>query len=115
MTMFRIVFDLFLVAVLGYIGVTFYLQYREEQVGTVWQKSLAAAKDSATILVVKVGAVCGTLIGMIGDLGDLFNRPQIREYAEAALGSPEVVSGVLLAFSLIVFFARTRKSSSDPV
>ena len=111
----RVIFDLCLVGVLGYIGVTFYMQYREELVGTWWQKSLAAARDSATILWTKFCAALALIIYQLENIADLIGMPEAKEFISIWLGNPKVISGVMLAISLVTFYARVRSKSSEPV
>lgn len=111
----RIIFDLCLVAALGYIGVTFYLQYREEQVGTWWQKSLAAARDSATILWTKFCAAVALVVYQLDSLADLAGLPEWKDAINTWLGNPRAIAGVMLAISLVTFWARTRRASDSPV
>lgn len=110
----RVIFDLCLVAALGYIVVTFYLQYREEQVGTWWQKSLAAARDSATILWTKFCAALALVVYQLDNIADLAGFPEVKEFINVWFGNPQVISGLMLAIAAVTFWARTRKSSSNP-
>lgn len=111
----RVIFDLCLVAALGYIGITFYLQYREELVGSWWQKSIAAARDSATILWTKFCAALALIVYQLDNIADLVGMPEAKEFINNWLGNPKAISGVMLAISLVTFYARTRKASSNPV
>lgn len=107
MQTFKTIFALALVGVFAYLAITVYIQYRAAT-GPLWQRALAAAQNSATILWAKFGMLLAALVGAIGDIGDLFGDPNIRGYAETFLGNPKVVAGILLAFSLVTVAARKR-------
>lgn len=111
----RIIFDLCLVTVLGYICVTFYMQYREEIVGTWWQKSLHAARDSATILWTKFCAALALIVFQLDNMVDLIGLPEWKDAINTWLGNPKAIAGVMLAISLVTFYARTRPKSQNPV
>ena len=111
----RVIFDLCVVAALAYVGITFYLQYREEKVGTVWQKSLAAARDSATILWTKFCAALALIVYQLDNIADLVGMPEAKDFINNWIGNPKAISGIMLLISLVTFWARTRKASSNPV
>lgn len=115
MRTFSIVVDLCVLAALGYIAVTFWLQYRQEPVGSMWQKALAAARDSATILWTRFCAALALVVYQLDNLADLVGLPEAKNFIDTWAGNPKAISGIMLLISLITFIARTRRGSSNPV
>ncbi len=103
----RIIFDFALIAIIAYIGVTTYLQYRKE-VGTTWQRLLATAKDSATILWSKFCILVAAIAGEMDTIATALGAPQVGDFINTWFGNPKVISGIMLAIALITIKARTR-------
>lgn len=103
-----------LIISLGLVAVALYLvwqvaaRYRAAE-GTVWERLLATAKDSATILFNKVVAVVALLVGGLGDVAEFAGQPELKTTIETYLGgNPKVLTVVLLIVATITIFARKR-------
>jgi hypothetical protein len=64
--MLLLIWDLLLLAALGYIVVDAVISYRAA-VGTVWQRLLAAGKDSATVLWARFTVCVAAVANGLGD------------------------------------------------
>ena len=112
----QFIITLAFLAIAGTIAATFYSQYRTtDPTCTRFQRLIRAAEGSATILWAKFVAVLAMVVGSIGDIGDALGQPEIRGYAETALGNPKIVAGILLSVSFVTIAARKRPSSLSPL
>ena len=109
----RLAIDLCLLALLAYIVWTIYSQYQKEAGTNVWQRLIAACRDSATILVAKLMAIAGALVDQVDDLAGLIGGPEAQQFVTQWF-NPKVAAALLLACAFLVFKARTRLGSSNP-
>lgn len=103
----KVFFDLLFLAIIAYVGVTNYLQYRKE-VGTTWQRLLATAKDSATILWSKFCILVAAVAGEADNLADFLGAPEAKDFINNWIGNPKVISAIMVAIALITIKARGR-------
>ena len=94
------------VIVIGWIGFTFVHAWMVET-GSLWQRTLKAGKESATIVWAKVVIIAGGLavvLDRIADLaGDSSLAAQIQQYA-----TPQTVGYVMIAIMFVNVWARLR-------
>lgn len=107
LTTIRILIACGFLSVIGYFGWSIYRGYRAAT-GNTWERLIAAAKDSATILWARFVAIIASVVGVIGDAGNLFGLPQVQPFVEQWLSNPKVIAAVLLGVSLITELARKR-------
>lgn len=104
---FNLIITITFVALVVYIVADTYRRYRVAQ-GTVWERLLLSARNSATVLWGNFVMAVAALVGIIGDAGDAIGVPQVRDYAQEILGNPKFVAGIMLAISAISVLARKR-------
>lgn len=107
------IFDLIVLAFFLYVvwsGVTAY----RAATGSVWQKVLAAGRDSLTIVWLRFVGFVGAGIDLLVQGADLINAPQVSA-AISSYGNPKIVAGVLIGVAVIGEWARRRKGSKDPI
>src|ERR1700743_421621 len=75
--------------------------------GSFWQRTLAAGKNSATIVWAKVVLIAGGLVAVLDKIAHLFGDPslatQIQQYV-----TPQIVSYVMMGIMAINVWARLR-------
>src|SRR6201986_4300728 len=75
--------------------------------GSVWQRTLKAGKNSATIVWAKVVLIAGGLVAVLDKIANLFGDPslatQIQQYV-----TPQIVSYVMMGIMAITVGARLR-------
>lgn len=108
-----LLFSLAFLAVMAYVVVTFYMQYRLETNETVWGKLLAAAKHSATILWSKFVIIVACVIAQLDSIALMVGSPEAKEFIDRWLSNPKLVAGIMLVISFITIRARLRPSSAD--
>ena len=113
LTYLRLGFDLLLVGLAAYILITTYLQWRQTS-GSSVNRLLATARNSATILWTKWTAIVAAIVANVGTLADAVGLPEVHTAIQQWV-TPQTLSAVLAVFAVVTFFARTRKSSTDPV
>ena len=90
----------------GWIASTFVHAWTVEP-GSIWQRTLKAGKDSATIVWAKLVIVAGGLVAVLDKAADLAGDPsltaQIQQYA-----TPQVVGYVMIAIMFVNVWARLR-------
>lgn len=103
----RVAIALALVALVIYIVATGYAQFAKSS-GTVWERLLAAGRDSATIL---WGKFCLVLAGIIGNLdstADVLNLPEMKTFINSWVGDPKLIAGIMAAIAFVSILARKR-------
>ena len=108
MHMLGLLFSLALLALVGYGGWTFYKDYKDEKVGSVWQRAVAAAQHSATMLWQKFCIVVAAVVAQLDNLADLFNAPEAKDFINTWLGNPKLIAAIMLAMATITIVARKR-------
>lgn len=104
--MFNIMLLITAAGALGYGAWRVVTYYRAAQ-GDWWQRLLATAKDSATILWQKIVAAGGLLMLAVSSAADVFNAPEVKQ-AIADHMSPGVAGTALLVIAVIGVWARLR-------
>lgn len=93
-------------AMIGWIVFTFVRAWTVES-GSLWQRTLKAGKDSATIVWTKVVLVVGGLVAVLDKMATLAGDPslaaQIQQYA-----TPQIVSYAMIAIMFVNIWARLR-------
>jgi len=102
-----IVFQLGIVGLAGYFGYTVYKGYRSAT-GTVWQRLLAGARSSATMLWGKFAIALAAVVANLDHIADALGQPDAKQYIQDALGNPKAVAGVMLVITAISMWARMR-------
>ena len=91
---------------IGWIVFTFVHAWITET-GSVWQRTLKAGKDSATIVWAKVVLVVGGLVAVLDKIATLAGDPslatQIQQYV-----TPQIVSYVMMGIMAVNVWARLR-------
>jgi hypothetical protein len=102
----RFAFDLIITAALIYIVVDAVMSYRAA-VGSVWQRLLAAGKDSATILWARFVVVAAWIVNALVWLAELLNAPNVAA-AIQQYGGPKTVAAIMVTVAFITELARRR-------
>ncbi len=93
-------------AMIGWLGFTFVRAWSIES-GSLWQRTLKAGKDSATIVWAKAVIIAGGLVAVLDKVATLAGDPslaaQIQQYA-----TPQIVSYVMIAIMFVNIWARLR-------
>jgi hypothetical protein len=95
------------IAAFSYGVFRFVRNYREAQGLTTWERLLAAAKDSATVLWSYTVLLGGYIITGLAYGADFLNLPEVRDLVQESL-PPEVVGPVLVVIAAMTFVARLR-------
>ena len=82
------------------------VRYRAAE-GSTWERALATAKGSASILWQYIVGLGGLAITWATSAADLFNMPEAQEILKTYL-RPDVVGVVLVAIAVIGVIARLR-------
>jgi hypothetical protein len=76
---------------------------------TFWQKVWAVCYQSATVVVSYVGGALGLAVSQLDTVAALVGDPGLQaEVSKVFGGNPQMLGGVMIAFSVIVFAARMR-------
>ncbi len=75
--------------------------------GSPWQRLLATADESATILWAKFTAVVAVLAGGLDYIADYIGQPEIAD-AIKALMKPQFVAGFMIFVAVVTVWARKR-------
>jgi hypothetical protein len=75
--------------------------------GTFWQKLLASAKRSVTILIQFFVLLWSWAISGAGMASDVINLPQVREFMNIML-KPVYISGIIACIATLTILARMR-------
>jgi hypothetical protein len=103
----RYTFDIGILAVAAYFAYTVWDGYRDAT-GTTWQRLLAGARSSATILWAKFCLVLAGLTGNLDTAADLLGQPDMKQYINAAIGNPKTVAIIMVVIPLVSILARRR-------
>jgi hypothetical protein len=76
-------------------------------VGSVWQRTLAAGKQSATIVWARLVVIITAGISGLAWLADFVNQPGVSAAITTYL-KPNVVAGIMVAVAVITELARRR-------
>jgi len=102
----RVILALAAVGLAAYIVTVFVMEYREAR-GSVWERLLEAARDSATILWQKFVIIVAAGGASLGQFTDLIDQPELKSGIQAAM-KPEYVAAFTIAVALISWWARKR-------
>ena len=108
--MVRLIFAVGFAIVAVYVAYDIYSRYRTAT-GSTWDRLLAAAKDSATMLFGKFTIILAGIVGALNDFLDAIGQSQLKEYVDAALGNPKAVAGVMIGIAVVSMAARMRTLS----
>jgi hypothetical protein len=90
----------------GWIGFTFVYAWMTET-GSLWQRTLKAGRESATIVWAKVVMIAGGLVAVLDTIADLAGDPsltaQIQQYT-----TPQIVGYVMVGIMFVNVWARLR-------
>lgn len=106
----RIVFALFLIAIVAFFVFDMVKLYAATP-GSTWDRILAAGRGSATIVWGRFVAIVAAAIGLLPDAADLFGDPSLGDAIKAAL-NPQYVAAFTIGIALISIFARRRTLKS---
>jgi|GEM_PF-6648267 hypothetical protein len=107
----RLVFDFGLAALAAYFVFNVYAGYRAAT-GTVWQRLLAGARNSATMLWSKFCIILAAVVANLDQIADAIGQPEAKQYIADILGNPKAVAGVMLAITAVTMIARARTLTS---
>lgn len=79
----------------------------KNQTGTVWQRILGTANESATILWAKFVAAIAIIVGGMDYIADIIGAPEVKDAIQGVM-NPKYVAGFLVAVALITVIARKR-------
>jgi len=96
--------------VIGYIGYIAAMSWRK-QTGSVWERVLGTANDSATILWSKLVAAIGALVAGLDFVADYLDAPDVKSTLQGMV-NPKYVGGFVLAVALVTIAARMRSLKS---
>lgn len=94
------------IAIIAYFGFTFYKALRDAS-GSTWQRVIAAAQGSATILWARFVALVGLATGGLASAADYLGDPSIGS-AIQTYGKPQYVAAALVLIAVITTWARKR-------
>lgn len=109
--MFNIILLTAIAGVLSYLGFRIYTRY-SATTGSPWERVLATASGSATVLWQKVIAVGGMVLMGLGALSEVAGVPEVQTTIQTYL-SPEIAGGALCVIALIGVWARLRTLGSQ--
>lgn len=95
-----------MLAVAATLGGLFYRAYRATP-GSAWDRALAAAHGSATILWARLVAFISAAATSFAGFAEILGAPAVSDAIRAAL-TPEYVGPVMIAMALISEWARRR-------
>ncbi len=91
------------VAYVVYVVVSTFLK----ETGKPWERLLATAQHSATILWAKFTAVLGVIVGGLEYIADYVGQPEIAEAIKAAM-QPKYVAVFVVFVAVVTIWARKR-------
>lgn len=94
------------IAIIAYFGYEFYKAYRAAS-GTIFQRSVAAAKGSATVLWARFVGLVGLATGGLASAADYLGDPSIGA-AIQTYGKPQYIAAALVLIALVTTWARKR-------
>ena len=92
--------------IIVYFGWTFYSTYKAAT-GSTFERAVAAAKGSATILWARFVALVGLATGGLASGADLLGDPSVGQ-AIQAYAKPQYVAGALVLIAVVTTWARKR-------
>lgn len=103
---FHLIFALALLGFVLWFGLVFFMDYRAAT-GTTWQRLLAAARQSATVLWSKFVMLVSLLIAGLDQIADWLGQPELADKIQAVL-NPKLVPFYLIGIAVITIWARKR-------
>jgi hypothetical protein len=103
-----------LIVLAGLIVWRFVIKFRKATGTTIKERFMAAFSDSGTIVIQRLMALSGSIIGGLVWLAELLNAPGVVAAIQAYL-KPEYVAVAMVALAIITELVRRRKSSTDPI
>lgn len=97
---------IFFGSLLAYIAYVVFSAWKN-QTGTVWQRILGMANESATILWAKFVAAIAIIVGGMDYIADIIGAPEVKDAIQGVM-NPKYVAGFLVAVALITVIARKR-------
>jgi len=97
---------IFFGSLLAYIAYVVFSAWKN-QTGTVWQRILGTANESATILWAKFVAAIAIIVGGMDYIADIIGAPEVKDAIQGVM-NPKYVAGFLVAVALITVIARKR-------
>ncbi len=94
-------------AVMGYIGWNVYSQYRVAT-GSTFQRLLAAARNSATLLWGKFVVFVSLIVGNLDTIATQLGAPEVSTFINTYIGNPKIIAAIMLGISLTSMAARLR-------
>lgn len=92
--------------VLFYVVVEFFVLYTKAT-GTVWQRALAATRESATILWARAVMFLASLSSLIVEAGSVLGMPEIADAIKSVL-SPQGMAILMIVVAIVSERARRR-------
>lgn len=102
---------LFFAAILAYIAYTVAQAWRSNTAGSTWERILATASSSSTILWQKFVALIAIVTAGFDYLADVLGMPDVKETIQSMM-NPKYVAGFVLAVAIVTIFARRRTLAS---
>ena len=97
---------IFFGSLLAYIAYVVFSAWKN-QTGTVWQRILGTANESATILWAKFVAAIAIIVGGMDYIADIIGAPEVKDAIQGVM-NPKYVAGFLVAVALITVISRKR-------
>jgi len=94
-------------AIVAFVAWNVYSQYRKAQ-GTVWERLLASARNSATMLWGKFSIAVAGIIANLDPIATWIGGPDAANFLNTYIGNPKILAAVMLVISMISMWARTR-------
>lgn len=107
MQVLRLAIAIGLASIAAYFIYNIYRLYRDAT-GTVWQRFLAAGRESATMLWSKFIIILAGIVANLDYMADLIGQPGMKEYIDQLAGNPRTVAIVMLVISVVTMTARAR-------
>lgn len=92
--------------VIGWIGWTFVHAYATTA-GSFWTRTLAAGRNSATIVWTKLVIIASGLVAVLDKIADLAGDPSLTSQIQQYL-TPQIVGYVMIAIMFVNVWARVR-------
>ena len=105
--MLRIVVEATLAAIAVYYIVVTYMRYRSG-VGTQWERLIAAASNSATMLWSKFVLVLSAVVSQLDNVADFLGQPEMKGYIQTLIGNPKIIATVMALIAIVSMMSRAR-------
>lgn len=107
----------FTIAMLAFAAYVVWVNYSEyrKTTGTTWERLLATARNSATILWSRFCFVLAGIVAQLDNFTDLIGQPEMKDFINTWVGNPKVIAAIMLGIASITIYARTRPGSANPV